>query len=511
MVRLLILCLLISNFAFSQFNPDARRDYSWVFGYESAPPNYGRSIIDFNTTPSSVHYNSAGLNIYITNASISDENGNLLFYTNGMYVADCTHTIMPHGDSINYGYFYNSMNNTGLGYFLNQGSIILPSPDDEKEFFIIHSKIVPDVNYYAYQRVEGLYYTTINMLLNNGLGDVYEGQKNVPIILDTLDYGYISAVRHGNGRDWWIIVRELSQNCFYRVLLSPAGFTNYGLQCIGNSDKHPTPQGQVLFSQDGSVFVRCSDTSFPTPTVVEIYSFDRCSGEFSNYKSFSIANTSMWVGLALSPSSQFLYYSNQSYVYQYDLWADSVFATEQIIGIYDTFVSQFNMPVTYNQQLLGPDGIIYIEGGATNYFSTISNPDSPGTLCNFQAHSFEIPAQNAYSMPNFPNFRLGKLAGSICDSLIVGIRLPEDHGRMIEVFPNPASERVTISLNYEQNSNSLTLDIINHLSEIVMERKLSPFQGILNLDISNLTAGIYYVLLYNNGKIIGTCKLIARH
>lgn len=501
---------MITSISFAQVNPDAKRDFNWVFGYENTPPYYGMSVIDFNTPSPSNHYHEAGLNMFVTNSSISDETGNLLFYTNGMFVADSTHNVMPHGDSINYGYYYNSMGNS-FGYPLLQGAIILPFPNHPDLYFIIHELAVIDFNFYSAERVDGLYFTQINMVLHNGLGDVYENQKNIPILFDTLDYGYITAVRHGNGRDWWIIVRELSQNCFYRILLSPSGFTNYGIQCIGTSNNSPSFPAQTVFSQDGSIYARSYDTSYSSPTVIELYSFDRCSGNFSNFRSFSLPNTSMWQGMSLSPNSHYLYFSNQSHVYQYDITVDSILSTQEVIANYDTFVSQNGMPVTYNQQVLAPDGKIYIEGGNTQYFSVINDPDNDGALCNFQAHSFAMPTYNEYSMPNFPNFRLGKLVESPCDTLIVSVTNPQKRINTIEAYPNPASEIISVSFDIKNNNYPMTLDVFNGLSIKVAEIKISPFQGLVNLDVSGFAPGIYYSVLKNGKQVVGRCKFSVVH
>jgi hypothetical protein len=51
------------------------------------------------------------------------------------------------------------------------------------------------------------------------------------------------------------------------------------------------------------------------------------------------------------------------------------------------------------------------------YLHVINNPDLPCPACNIEQHGVHLPTYNAASLPNFPNYRLGPLDGSPCDSL----------------------------------------------------------------------------------------------
>jgi hypothetical protein len=90
------------------------------------------------------------------------------------------------------------------------------------------------------------------MEANNGAGLV--SPVNVPLIQDTLQYGAISATRHGNGRDWWIIVPKANSNVYYKVLLSPEGAILSDTQPVGTDV--PAQLGQAVISPDGSFYAR---------------------------------------------------------------------------------------------------------------------------------------------------------------------------------------------------------------------------------------------------------------
>ncbi|HMX40726.1 MAG TPA: PKD domain-containing protein, partial [Saprospiraceae bacterium] len=51
------------------------------------------------------------------------------------------------------------------------------------------------------------------------------------------------------------------------------------------------------------------------------------------------------------------------------------------------------------------------------YLHVIDQPDEAGTACGFRQQGIELPTVNQSSIPNFPNYRLGPLDGSPCDTL----------------------------------------------------------------------------------------------
>lgn len=81
-------------------------------GYQSNHPvdttvfgtNFGITTMDFNQSPVKVDYDSLGMNFSRTNVSYSDDDGNLLFYSNGIYVANALDEAVQNSTGLNYGY-----------------------------------------------------------------------------------------------------------------------------------------------------------------------------------------------------------------------------------------------------------------------------------------------------------------------------------------------------------------------------------------------------------------------
>jgi hypothetical protein len=413
----LILCF-IATTASAQFT-----DRYWAFGDSAG--------IDFknlsNPVPTSSVLRSRG-----TCASICDRLGELLFYCGAPnvyrwyinpnfdytygHVLNKNHQLMQNGDSL-------------VGLLWYQEMIIVPDPGDSNRFYIFSAGVA--------QPVVGLYYSIVDLSFNGGLGKVV--QKNVQLRNDTICDG-ITAVRHGNGRDWWVLVRNwrsVYSNNMFVYLISPSGVTAMPVQNIGVSTILDS-FNRLKFNIDGSHLYAVSAYG-----LIERLDFDRCTGMLSN--SF-VYNTPLGVydtfwGFEVSPDENFLYTSliyqtaNQdtSYILQFDLNAPNFLLSADTLAT----ITSYDLPGLLE---LGPDGKIYISidwsgpdtcfdylycFGNTNTtnsnLSVINYPDS--AACDLQLYSFNLGGHKAYfGLPNNHNYELGAWVGSPCDTLSVGIQ-----------------------------------------------------------------------------------------
>ncbi len=81
--------------------------------------------------------------------------------------------------------------------------------------------------------VHPLLFSIVDITKDNGFGEVTE-KKNI-LINDTLDESVMATVRHGNGRDWWILVPKFAESPYFRILLNENGLQVIGKQTIGNA------------------------------------------------------------------------------------------------------------------------------------------------------------------------------------------------------------------------------------------------------------------------------------
>ena len=395
----------------SQTINDDNRDNIWLFGYDSfTEPHLGGSVIDFNPNTPEIYYEPREMDLAQLLASICDTAGNLLLYTNGLYIANAGHEMMVNGDSINPGPSTFSYPN---GLPISQGAIVLPIPESGSKYILIHGLLdIPPGLGPIYSH---LYFTIIDMEPDNGLGAVTE--KNVQVLEGTLLSGKITATRHGNGRDWWIMVSEHDTNRYFRMLLTPNGLEEVQEQIVGDSVLQGI--GQAVFTPDGSKYIRYDGVSVISPgNFMNFYDFDRCSGLLSSQIELNVIDSAWGIGAAIAPNSRFVYFPSYYYVYQYDLWAQDIEASLDTVAVYDGYVSPWPFSSRFYLAQSAPDGKIYINTrSAGNIIHVVHEPDKKGKACNLEQHAIHLPANNNRTMPNFPNFRLGPLDGSPCDTL----------------------------------------------------------------------------------------------
>ncbi|MCB9267427.1 MAG: PKD domain-containing protein [Lewinellaceae bacterium] len=386
-------------------------DNTWLLGYaggstSSEDSTYGISILSFweNSGPTIINNQTSEIDFFETNASISDAAGNYLFAFNGQYIEDASDHKMLNGDHIN------PYDSDDIGYTLPQGGIILPWPEDSNRYVLFHQVK-------AYGSGGSLFggdlrYTIVDKRLNGGLGGVT--QKRVLVLEGPLSYGQLTATRHANGRDWWLLAGREESNEYYRILLAPEGVFNLGIQAIGSEVE--SGLGQACFSPDGQWYVRYSTINNIVGDFVNIYAFDRCTGLLSNHLEINYFDDSHSGGVAISPNSRYLYVSSYLYVYQYDLWASDLEASRDTVAVYDGFRDPFATRFYLAQ--LAPNGKIYVTApNSTNYLHVIHRPDEPGQACQAEQHGLRLPTRHGASMPNFPTYRLGPIDGSPCGTL----------------------------------------------------------------------------------------------
>lgn len=393
-----------------------REDYNWMLGRCSPQSDSLFSRIHWNFTDDKVYSENRTYKVdYIldfTNASISDNSGNLLFYTNGLSVFNRDYQKMPNGDGLNPGRYANSSMETG--YKLIHGAIILPWPQHPGKYFIFHvtTDNIPFVWYSL-----NLFTTLVDMDLDLGKGDVV--YKNNSVYADSLVNGSLSACRHANGRDWWLPCFFYSGKKCFMFLLEPSGVSLHHIQEIPYTFE-TSGRGQSQFSPDGTRYAFFHQNSYSYREFF-LADFDRCSGFFTNMEYSTIPRFDI-ASLAFSPNSRYLYLGTAYELYQLDLSELNAFKNRMRVDSIDGFSSFPLFPSYFSFMQLAPDQKIYINNGlGPDYLSTIEKPDLKGKDCDVRQHNIHITS-NA-TIPNFPYFRLGAMEGSLCDTLARG-RLP---------------------------------------------------------------------------------------
>jgi DNA-binding beta-propeller fold protein YncE len=364
--------------------------------------------MNFNESPPKTTLIGFPLLMYASSI-ISDKTGNLVAYTNGCHIVNKNHEIMDNGDTINPG-LYQGQTQCLLYYPTYQGTIFIPDPGNETRYYLFHIAYDDGISnpYFAGQHY---YYSLIDAEANGGQGRVVD--KNHSIYEDGALGGYVTAVKHANGRDWWVVSPHIFANKYLTFLVTPDGVMPPLEQVIGDTLPQPCC-GMTIFSPDGEKYFRSS-----IHNGIKIFDFDRCTGLFSNPVKIDSAQTASSgpAGLAVSKDNHYLYVSTNRYVLQYDLTAPDIAASRQLLAEID-WVEDPDIG-SFHQSLLAPDGKIYMV--SLNYIPdmpVIHFPERQGLACKVEQHGFKLPALYGNDFIfNFPHYRLGPVDGSSCDSL----------------------------------------------------------------------------------------------
>ena len=387
-----------------------KHDYNWVFGsgqINRPDSAYYIMHLEFeHNEPIIVPNFLRTIHMDNMNVSTCDREGNLLFYTNGIKLENAQGEVLA--DCMNPGIWQELYKEHNIGYPMASSIVSLPLDTVDEEFSLVHISFTVKDNQLNFEQ-------NLNTRLsfkNNPMGELL-------YINDTLRMGnaglFMNAVKHANGLDWWVVNINLFEgsNCYF-VDYHSLDTIILGKECLGYERSIRDDGGQGFFSQDGSMFA----TSSVVGDAV-LFDFDRCTGLFSNPKHLQIYDSadtlSPFAGGAFSPSGQFLYIGNKHNLYQYDLWSDNIEDSRiQLAQMGPEFPD--TRPLHLAQ--LAPDGKIYWD--LTHYFgrdlTVIHEPDRKGVDCLLEFGGLPLPYING-TMPQFPNYRLGPLDGSPCDTL----------------------------------------------------------------------------------------------
>lgn len=486
---------------------DVEYDKNWYFGYSamSGFPGVGINAMYFGNNGVSIYEGPTSFfDCADTNISISDADGNLIFYSNGAYVFDVGNTLMQGGDTLSPSQYTTDKYDTG--HFIAQGIMALPHPGNDNRWHLFHNYAAAGPPGYSVVAPE-IFHSTIDMTLNNGFGAVDMAND---VILDSLYFrtNGRTAVRHANGRDWWILFNEMNSDRYHRFILEPTGLRFIDVTTFGSPITHGL--GQTIYSPDGSMLARL-DSYDENEIAANIFEVDRCTGELFNQVTIS-DNPGFSGGAAFSPNSRYLYTTNGITVYQYDVWADDIAASGVMVAEYDGFTDpEWFVPTYFYAMQLAPDNKIYITTtNSSTYMHVIHAPDSAGMACNLEQHGVQFPFLQR-SMPNNPYYKLGRLVGSPCDTVytLTAIEEPAISEPVISLYPNPTRGEVQINVASPAYIGDRLVFELYDLSGKRL-RSLSITSSYPTVDLSQLPAGVYIGRISAaSGKVLHTEKIVS--
>lgn len=391
MNKLIFIILFFSSlFCFSQRETD-----NWFFG--------GKASIHFNNGLVNVSNNSQ-LYTKTGSSSISNNQGELLFYTNGQTIWNNEHQIMENGDGL-----------AGEPELI-QPTIIVPKPNSNNIYYVFSTRKTKTNTPLFFP---GIYYSEIEVSSTYPLGKVV--RKNVRLENSTATR--ITAVHHKNGKDIWVVTYGSDSyggpdNVFFAFNITEKG-VKLPVKSRLNEIDPIFKLGEMKASPDGS------KVALSTNTFIYIYNFDNTTGTLSRFKylnlSLSFTEGYSSYGLAFSPNSKLLYYpslfSGNTGRYYTIMQMNLDNPREDYIGE-SVFKTEPNRASASAQ--LGSDGKIYIaqistknlfddDGFYTGFeiypiksLGVINQPDKQGEDCDYKHDAINL--ENGLSYYGLPNF-----------------------------------------------------------------------------------------------------------
>jgi hypothetical protein len=190
------------------------------------------------------------------------------------------------------------------------------------------------------------------------------------------------------------------------------------------------------------------------------------------------------------------------------MWTNDIPTSVDTIAKYDGYKRPLGS--YFDEEQLAPDGKIYIScGNSEADYHVINNPNGKGDSCNFVQHGLLLPTLSS-CVPSFPNYRLGALQGSPCDTISGLSELARAaKEQIIKVYPNPATDYVIVDYGFtDWNREQPNLEICNTLGQIVYTQKLPMYSGYQKIDLSNFANGIYTVYIKRQNGVIASGNLV---
>jgi len=361
---------------FISFRTAAQLEYSkWYFG------NYAG--LDFANNPPTAILNSS----LITSegcASICDNAGNLLFYTEGGSIRNSSNALMANGSGL-----------FGGGGTTTQAATIVKLPGSNTIFYV-----------FTLQALGGnVYYSIVDMSLAAGSGSVVS--KNNLLYNSSCEKQIM--VKHCNGKDIWHLSHENGTNNFRAYLITSSGINlSPIISSVGDQISGSTlaTQGEIKISPDGKKLAMATYTASVPNNLgnsgYRLFDFDPSTGVVSN--SLVLNNQPYAYGLAFSPDGTKLYGSmapaliTNAIIYQWNVCASTSAAI---------VASQYSFDIGLvgsGSMQRGIDGKIYLSVGNQQSISVIHNPNSTGLAMGFTLNSLSIaPKMCGLGLPNFIN------------------------------------------------------------------------------------------------------------
>lgn len=433
---------------------------------------FGTAALDFSVFPPQAITSSAMHGVE-SPASICNEQGHLLFYSNGGDsplapstvggIWNANNVLMENGDL------------TGLGGCISSyfGATIIPIDTSFNKvggtniYYLITNDCV-ESSFSGNSFNAGIRYCVIDMTYNGGLGKVIE--KNISILpfssnpTISTNLEPISAIVHANDKDYWLF--GYHNDSLYSLKITASGFGNYHSYFLGKNKITISPNGQYLICEGN------------------LYGLDNSTAGLTFLLNLNTNNC------AFSSNGRVLYTMEGHILSQYDLTASTILDSK-------TYIATIG---NNSQLILAPDYRIYffVQNG-TSFAGYVSCPNTLGMACNVGHQTVAFGGRNAEDyFTNIPANFLYK-EGETC---LLGIQKNDLVTKLVEVYPNPVKNDLTIESQYELNQ----IEIFSIAGQLL--QTITPQSKWIKIDFAGYEQGFYFLKAHAKNGIVSTFRVL---
>lgn len=303
-------------------------------------------------------------------ATVSDRNGELIFYTDGDKVFDKTHTEIDAG--------------IGGDPTSSQSALIVPVPGDETLYYIFTTQAISGTSQYE------LRYSLFDLKLNSGKGALI--QKNILL--------FAKSTERITANPQWLIAHEYGNNTFRTYPITPQGIGEPVYSEIGSVHSFNSQEqgmGYMKIGPNNNLAVTLSTPG--VSNLIELFQLDNNTGRLSDYRKIDLKEP-----------------NGQVYGVEFSPGGNKIFATVKGSPspsvLFEYFIDSINKPY-FKQRIQqdgefgalqsGPDGQIYMAVNGSNTLGTIQANDDTTQLSAFNLNGFNLlgGTNSRLGLPNF--------------------------------------------------------------------------------------------------------------
>ena len=369
MIRFLLLFLLILPLSAARAQSTEGRPPIWLFG--------NRAGLEFTGGAPHLLDGSAMNTVEGSAVATDPATGRLLFYSDGNRVWGADHRPLPNGRGL-----LGSPNSA-------QSALMVRRPGQDSLWYVFSTDFQGGD--------QGLRYSVVSTARRGGRGDVTE--KNTLVFAPVAEK--LTAVRHANGRDVWVIAHRWQSPQYLAVLVTAEGVQSSPVfSTAGSALAGPNYQaiGYLRASPDGR---HLAAALWRDANKFEVLDFDPANGQVFGRTMLEPYNRAY--GVEFSADGSKLYgtchdeTTGKGVVWQFDLRPGAGSSPD---GQYNVLVGR-SAAKELGALLRGPDGRIYVARNGGRWLGVIEKPNEPGAACGYVDEGVDLgKGSSRLGLPN---------------------------------------------------------------------------------------------------------------